>query len=161
MWDHPLPTCCTLVHITVIYRLSTHFELESLVRTLLILPMFQIGLVRKKELFDIHLAYPWRIHVSVLTKALVLFDPLLIEAWCWWTSFDNFRIRITYQWWNPAYRNICWIWKCYWLQRLWSSTQHYPQHRRPIALLRYSNGSWINVWWTATIVRQIDIECQT
>ena len=40
-----------------------------------------------------------------------------------------------------AYRDVCWIWKCYWLQRLWSSTQHYPRHRRPIALLRCSNGS--------------------
>ena len=28
------------------------------------------------------------------------------------------------------------------LQRLWSSTQHCPQHCRPIALLRCSNGSW-------------------
>ena len=58
---------------------------------------------------------PWRVHVRVLTKPLVLFDPLLIEAWCWWTSFDNLIRRITY-------RDICWIQKCYQLQRIWSST---------------------------------------
>ena len=30
--------------------------------------------------------------------------------------------RTTYRWRNPTYRDICWIWKCYRLQRLWSST---------------------------------------
>ena len=43
---------------------------------------------------------------------------------------------------------ICWIWKCYWLQRLWSSTQHCPRHRQPITLLQCSNRSYKTyVWW--------------
>ena len=61
---------------------------------------------------------------------------------------------------------IGWIWKCYLLQRLWSSTQHCPPHRRPITLLGCSNRSWTDVWWTLTNVwhvlakrQQTNIEC--
>ena len=41
------------------------------------------------------------------------------------------------------------------LKRLQSSTHHCPQHIRPIALLRCSNGNWRYVWWTAMIVRDV------
>ena len=43
---------------------------------------------------------------------------------CYMESYENnanWR-RTTYRWRNPTYRDICWIPKCYRLQRLWSST---------------------------------------
>ena len=35
---------------------------------------------------------------------------------------NNANWRTTYWWRNLTYRDICWIWKCYRFQRLWSST---------------------------------------
>ena len=63
-----------------------------------------------------------------------------------WNNRENIRQR------NLAFQDICWIWKCYRLRRLWSCTQHSPRHQRPIALLRCSNKNWTNIRWTTTIV---------
>ena len=61
----------------------------------------------RSSLFNTHLAYPWSIHVRVLMKPLVLFNPLPIEAWCWWTSFDNLKSHCL---WNRAIskEKLCW-----------------------------------------------------
>ena len=37
-------------------------------------------------------------------------------------------------------------------------TQHSPRRRRPTVLLRCPNGSWIDVWRTATIVGDVSAE---
>ena len=77
--------------------------------------------------------YQWRKQQRILCRCV---------GGRWWRNDANWRIT-TYRWQNPAYRDICWIWKCCHLQKFWSSTQLCPWHRRSIALLQCSKGSWI------------------
>ena len=90
-----------------------------------------------------------------LVGRCVLYSYCFLCQWrCHLESFGHNvnRWRTTYRWQNPTCQDICCIWKCYQLQRLWSSTQHCPQHWQPIALLQCSNGSSTYVWWPAIIV---------